>query len=218
MEVLNDNLLLRYKHMIERCDNPNNKSYSRYGGRGITVCDEWRKSYHSFEDWALSHGYKKELAIDRINNDGNYEPDNCRFVTPKENNQNRCTTRFYTVNGETKNLQQWCDTYGMKRGTVATRLEHGWPIEKALTEPLKDGSRDKTSLIGQKFGRLTVLAYAGDEYIGSDNNSRWICQCECGKRTIVGGNKLKSGHTQSCGCLVSEKAKNRMLTDNPMWK
>lgn len=210
-------LYSRYKHIKERCYNPNSKSYHRYGGRGIKMCDEWLNNYQLFEDWCLSNGFQEGLAIDRIDNDGNYSPDNCRFVTLKENNQKRNTTRWYTINGETKNLQQWCDHYGIKRGTVHTRLEHGWSIEDALTQPVSKG-RDKTSLIGKRFGKLVVLSYAGDEYIGKDNNSRWVCLCDCGNTSIVGGNKLKTGHTKSCGCEVSRKAKQRMLNDNPKKK
>ena len=94
--------------------------------------------------------------------------------------------------------------YNIKYYTVLCRLRAGWDFPKALlTPPIK---RDRTSLIGKRFGRLVVQAYAGDEYIGSDNNSRWICQCDCGNTTIVGQNKLKSGHTQSCGCLQKERA------------
>ena len=205
----------RYYHIKERCYNPNSKAYKRYGGRGIKMCDEWLNDYELFEKWALSHGYEQHLAIDRINNDGNYSPDNCRFVTPKENNQNRRTTRFYTINGVTKNLQQWCDTYHMQRYVVETRLKSGCDIETALTKPITKG-RDKTSLIGKRFGRLIVTGYAGDEYVRSNNESKWMCQCDCGNTAIVGRNKLQTGHTQSCGCLVSEKARTRMLNDNPM--
>lgn len=210
-------LYSRYKHIKERCYNPNSKSYHRYGGRGIKMCDEWLNDYQLFEDWCLSHGFQEGLAIDRIDNDGNYSPDNCRFVTLKENNQKRNTTRWYTINGKTKNLQQWCDYFGVKRGTVHTRLEHGWSIEDALTKPVSKG-RDRTSLIGKRFGKLVVLSYAGDEYIGKDCNSRWVCLCDCGNTSIVGGNKLKTGHTKSCGCEVSRKAKQRMLNDNPKKK
>lgn len=213
---MNKTLYRRYHHIKDRCYNPNSKSYHRYGGRGIKMCDEWLNSYESFEKWCLTHGYSPDLAIDRIDNDGDYAPDNCRFITLKENNQKRRTTRYYTINGETKNLQQWCDAYHINRGTVQTRLDNGWPIEKALSEPIKCRDRDKDSLIGKRFGMLTVVSYAGDEYIGKDHNSRWICKCDCGKQTIVGGNKLKSGHTKSCGCLVSEKARRRMVNNNPM--
>lgn len=212
---MNKTLRKRYNNIKDRCYNPKNKSYHRYGGRGINVCQEWLDDYNAFEIWALSNGFQENLAIDRIDNDGDYSPNNCRFVSLKENNQNRRTTTFYTINGETKNLQQWCDKYGLKRGTVVTRLQHGMPIEQALTKPVNSG-RNKTELIGKRFGRLLVLDYAGDEYIGKDNNSKWRCKCDCGNFVIVGSNKLKTGHTKSCGCLQSEIAKNRMEKDNPM--
>lgn len=212
---MNEKIFSRFRHMISRCYNPKDKSYDNYGGRGIEMCDEWRTNYQAFENWALSHGFREDLSIDRIDNDGNYEPNNCRFVTLKENNQNRRSSKFYTINGETKNLQQWCDYYGIKRGTVITRLEHNWSIEKALTQPLISNERDRISLIGKKFGRLRVLSYAGDEYIGSDNNSRWVCLCDCGNQTIVGSGKLKSGHTKSCGCLQREMLSDRLFKQNP---
>lgn len=74
--------------MLNRCNNPNNGRYKHYGGRGITVCGEWH-DFTAFRDWALSHGYREDLSIDRINNDGNYEPDNCRWATAKEQAQNK---------------------------------------------------------------------------------------------------------------------------------
>ena len=212
---MNKTLYRRYYHIKERCYNPNSKSYKRYGGRGIQMCDEWLNSYQAFEDWCLLNGFRKDLAIDRIDNDGNYAPDNCRFVTLKENNQKRGTTKWYTINGETKNLQQWCDLYEIKRGTVDTRLQNGWSIEDALTKPLISKERDRTSLIGKQFGSLCVESYAGDEAIKADNNSRWICKCNCGKTIITTSYRLKSGHTQSCGCLISKKARERMINNNP---
>lgn len=78
-----------YWGMRQRCYNPNQKHYNRYGGRGITVCDEWLNSYESFYKWAIDNGYSEGLTIDRINNDGNYEPGNCRWTTQKIQNQNK---------------------------------------------------------------------------------------------------------------------------------
>lgn len=215
---MNKTLYRRYAHIKERCYNPNSKSFYRYGGRGISICDEWLNNYQAFEDWALSHGFEEGLAIDRIDNDGDYSPENCRFVTLKENNQKRRTTTYYTIDGETKNLQQWCDFYKIKRCTVTERLSKGYNIEDALTIPVKSHERDRTGLIGKRFGRLLVVSYAGDEYIGLDHNSRWICQCDCGNTVMVGGNKLKNGHTVSCGCYQKEVASNRMSNNNPMKK
>jgi hypothetical protein len=75
--------------MIQRCENPRHVGWHRYGGRGISICPEWRSSRKAFFDWALANGYQHGLQIDRINNDGNYEPANCRFVTRSVNSQNR---------------------------------------------------------------------------------------------------------------------------------
>ena len=84
-----DELYSRWRSMKNRCRNEKHRAYRRYGGRGIKVCDEWARSFHEFKLWAISHGYRKDLEIDRIDNDGNYEPSNCRFVTRSENMRNR---------------------------------------------------------------------------------------------------------------------------------
>lgn len=76
-----------WRGMKERCRNPRGRDYCRYGGRGIIVCDEWNKDYIAFQEWALSHGYTSGLTIDRINNDGNYEPSNCQWITKSENTE-----------------------------------------------------------------------------------------------------------------------------------
>lgn len=78
-----------WQDMKTRCYNPKHESYKNYGGRGITVCEEWRKDFTAFYLWAIEHGYDKSLSIDRINNDGNYEPNNCRWATTKEQAKNK---------------------------------------------------------------------------------------------------------------------------------
>lgn len=206
-------LRTRYNHMKERCYNPNSKSYHRYGGRGIKVCDEWLNDFSAFESWALSHGYSPELKLDRVDNDGDYCPENCEFVTNKKNCQHKGNTRYYTLNGKTQNLAQWCEEMKIPYATVLTRLDkYGWDFERAITTP--PAKRDKTRLIGKKFGRLTVL-----EYVGNDGqNSIWRCRCDCGNEITLRDCKLVTGHTKSCGCLQREKAKKLMETNNPMKK
>ena len=92
--------------MIERCTNPNCDRYKDYGGRGIKICDEWLNDYDSFVDWSKMNGYKEGLSIDRIDNNGNYEPSNCRWITRKEQGRNTTRNRFITYNGETKTLSE----------------------------------------------------------------------------------------------------------------
>lgn len=145
-----------YKGMIRRCKNKNEKAYKNYGGRGI-IC-EW-ETYEDFEKWAIDNGYRKGLWIDRINNDGNYSPSNCRFCTPKEQQNNKRTNVFETINGETLTLQQWGDRYGIGRGTIDARHKsgltgkdlikpidksksHGKEIKRALREKKNDRKRD----------------------------------------------------------------------------
>ncbi len=187
-------------HMKERCYNKDVKGFENWGGRGITICDEWLNNSEAFVSWALANGYQRGLTIDRIDNDGNYCPENCQWVTIKENNQHRRSTRFFAINGETKNLQQWCDIYGLPRSMVEKRLSLGWDIEKALNTPKK--KRDTESLVGKKFGRLTVVRFVG---VGSGRKSRFECVCDCGNTVVVDRQKLLSGHTKSCGCIRQEK-------------
>lgn len=125
-----------WSHMCERCNNPNFVHFENYGGRGISVCREWAESYESFRNWALSNGYKDNLTLDRINNDGNYTPDNCRWVTPKEQANNRCSNRLLFFNGETHNIEGWCKITGLPRHIVDGRLARGWSVENTLTTPL----------------------------------------------------------------------------------
>lgn len=82
-------LYTTWRNMRVRCYDPKDKRYPLYGGRGIVVCDEWRSSFIAFHDWAMANGYREDLTIDRIDTDGNYEPNNCRFITRAENNKNR---------------------------------------------------------------------------------------------------------------------------------
>ena len=123
--------------MLQRCENPDNKSYKNYGFRGIKVCDEWHKLI-PFCDWALASGWQKGLQLDRINNDGNYEPGNCRWATSQENNRNRRGNRMITFAGKTQCLAAWADETGIKYQTLLDRVDrYRWPIERALTEPVK---------------------------------------------------------------------------------
>jgi hypothetical protein len=115
-----------WKGMKDRCFRKNNEYYKNYGGRGITVCREWLDSFEAFHKWAVSHGYADNLSIDRINNDGNYEPGNCRWATPKEQARNRSKNVYITIDGITKTISDWADEKGVKVGLISDRLKRGW--------------------------------------------------------------------------------------------
>ena len=133
-----------WRGLRQRCNNPKHASYHNYGGRGIKVCEEWDKSFQSFYDWSYANGYSTEnqkdeklkLTIDRIDNNGNYEPSNCRWVDRKTQTRNMRTTRFITFNGQNKSVSEWCEIYGIKLQTFNTRIRNGWSIEEALTKPI----------------------------------------------------------------------------------
>lgn len=124
-----------WQYIKRRCYNPNYKYYSYYGGRGITICDEWLSDFANFQTWALSNGYDDTLTLDRIDSNGNYEPNNCRWSTRKEQQNNRSTNLFFTIDGETKTLSQWCDIYNVPHERTRHRVKKGWDILDALTTP-----------------------------------------------------------------------------------
>jgi hypothetical protein len=122
--------------MRARCTNPAGPNYAKYGGRGISVCTRWMEDFvHFLGD--MGRAPTPQHSIERIDNDGNYEPDNCRWATAKEQANNRRSSRYLTFNGETATLSQWADRIGLSIGTLHARLTAGWPLERALTEPLR---------------------------------------------------------------------------------
>lgn len=127
---------ITWQSMLWRCYNKARNDYPRYGGRGVTVCDRWKESYDSFlSDMGIKpDGY----SLGRINNDGNYEPSNCRWETVLQQARNRCTSRLLTWNGITHNLSEWAERVGIDRSTIEKRLDdHGWSVEKALSTPVR---------------------------------------------------------------------------------
>lgn len=118
---MRDRLDIIHFNMIQRCTNPNSTYFPRYGGRGITVCHEWR-TRNNFKKWALSHGYRNDLTIDRIDNDKGYSPDNCRWVTPSQNCCNRSTTHFVTAFGKRQSLMEWSRELNISYNTLKKRV------------------------------------------------------------------------------------------------
>ena len=116
-----------------RCYNPNNRAYKRYGGRGITMCDEWRDSFAAFRDWAVANGYSDQLTCDRKDTNGSYTPDNCRWVTPKTQANNRRDNRLLTHDGQTHTISEWAELTGINKKTIYARIDrYGWDVKRTL--------------------------------------------------------------------------------------
>lgn len=124
--------------MNHRCYTKSDCNYYKYGARGITVCDEWRNDFKAFYDWSKSHGYKEGLSIDRIDNNGNYEPSNCRWVTRLVQANNTRRNQMITYLGKTQSLPDWCRELNLNYKTTRTRInDYKWTIERAFTTPTK---------------------------------------------------------------------------------
>ncbi len=126
-----------WKQMRQRCLNPNASAFGRYGGSGITVCDEWQ-DFEAFHKWAMSNGYKETLEIDRIDNSLGYCPANCRWATPKEQSNNRRNNHLLYHRGVTRTMSEWANELGFTRGTINSRINIlKWPTAKALSTPAR---------------------------------------------------------------------------------
>ena len=115
-----------------RCNNPNNKDYPDYGGRGIKVCQEWRTADNFFK-WAKESGYADDLSIDRIDNNKDYCPTNCRWMPMSKQQRNKRNNKLIEFNGETHCIAEWAEITGIASQTINSRLRYGWTIDEALT-------------------------------------------------------------------------------------
>ena len=131
-------LFKTWQDMKSRCLRNSNKDFLLYGGRGIEICDEWLE-FSNFMEWALKNGYTDKMEIDRINVNGNYNPDNCRFSTRKEQCNNKRNNKYLTFRGKTQSLKYWCEELSMSYTTVRARLNIlGWSVDRALSTPTKE--------------------------------------------------------------------------------
>lgn len=158
----------RWVKMLSRCEDIDYPYYKDYGGRGIKVCKEWH-DFDKFYKWCVSNGAESNLFLDRIDNNGNYEPSNCRFVTRKENNNNKSNNTYLIAFGEQKTLSQWADDKRcrVEYATLQKRLRLGWDPEEAISaKPLsKRHYRPKKGIKKYKaFGESkTLFQWAQDE-------------------------------------------------------
>lgn len=125
-----------WKSMRERCNNPNTNRHQAYHDKGVRVCNEW-DDFSKFREWSLENGYANTLSIDRINTSGDYEPSNCRWVTMKEQQNNRTTNVHITINDVTKTLTQWSEATGIKAATLWNRYKRG-DIGDRLIRPIEN--------------------------------------------------------------------------------
>jgi hypothetical protein len=124
-----------WANMIQRCHNSSSSAYDRYGGRGIQVCPQWRNSFDDFLEH-MGESPSKDHSIDRIDNNGNYEPGNCRWATRDEQMLNTRRNRRYEFSGKSLTIGEWSEVLGIDKGTLVSRLKLGWSVEKTLSTPL----------------------------------------------------------------------------------
>lgn len=126
-----------YHKIRDRCLNPNYPETRYYMGRGIKICEEWKNSFIAFKDWALANGYTAFKSIDRIDVNGDYSPENCRWATPKQQSRNRRSNINISINGETHCLFEWCEKLDLNYNAILARIERGWDPIKAIETPIK---------------------------------------------------------------------------------
>lgn len=142
-----------WRNIKYRCTSKTCKVYKHYGGRGITMCNEWKNDYNSFYEWAITNGYKRGLSIDRIDVNGNYEPSNCRWATQKQQSNNTRKNVYLNIDGEKLTITQLAEKKGIPLSTLYNRLSRGMNIEEALNT----GSR-RSKYITKKY------IYKGKEF------------------------------------------------------
>lgn len=141
----NTRLYYIWSCMKQRCYNKNHKQYKDYGQRGIKICNEWHE-FINFYNWAINTDYQDNLTIDRINNNGNYEPENCRWVNMKIQSNNRRSNHIIEYKNETHTLKEWCDILKLNYKTMQTRINSlKWGVEKAFETPINTKYRNKRS-------------------------------------------------------------------------
>lgn len=199
--------------MRTRCLNPNRSCFKNYGGRGIAICESW----NSFEAFFADMGVRPEgTSLDRINNDGNYEPGNCRWATAVEQGRNTRRANKASFGGENTSIPEIAEKIGISASTLQSRVtRHG--VDKAVavsiaspgllkerTSPdgiwAQDG--DDTPYIGSKWASLTVIRRTRSNARGRI----FLCECDCGELRETNLGFLVKGYTVSCGCTTRRKA------------
>lgn len=186
--LVNSRIYHEWNAMKARCLNENNKSYPRYGGRGITVCDEWKDNFEIFREWALKNGYSDDLTIERKDVNKGYSPENCCWIPAKEQAKNRRPTlRFTDENGVEQYVMDIAKNNGLSMKVVCSRLHKGWTLEKALNTPLIEQTIKKRvvqySMSGEYIKTYNSIGEA-NRITGVERSS--ISRCCCGNRNHAG--------------------------------
>jgi len=195
-----DRLYHVWESMKGRCYNTNNQKYARYGGRGITVCDEWLHDYSEFKQWAISNGYDEnadygECTIDRINVNKGYCPDNCRFVDIKTQSTNKEKTILLELDGEVKSACEWADEFRIKKVTLRARVAKGkWDADKAIKTPVAE--------LNKKY------SYKGEEYTLRELSERFDINIQTLRGRVYKGWSIEDAVTRPV------KSKNSPITIN----
>ena len=206
-----------YKGMKRRCYTTKDESVARnYKNRGIGICSEWLEIYINFKRWAINNGYKDNLSIDRINNDKGYSPDNCRWVTRRQQANNKRTNIYITINNVTHTMSEWCLINNVSVDAACKRIElYGWNPEKAVTTPIRQYEKygkysrkrivDERKLYGVKWRELKI------EYNGETHNAvEWSKITGIGDETIRW--RLKNGWSIEKALTRPVKALNGVNT------
>ncbi len=178
-----------YRCMKTRCYNPNDSSYKDYGGRGITICDEWNNDFLSFYEWSMKNGYAENLSIDRIDNDGNYEPSNCRWATSQMQADNKRNVIKFVLDGKERTLRELSEEYGVNYRTLHARIKRGMLIDEALKVGEYRANGYETAKIDLETGEVLAV-YESARKAAQENgmsNSSGIQLCCAGKAISSGG-------------------------------
>ena len=179
----------------QRCNNPNATGYKDYGGRGIKVCARWLESFENF--WAdMGPTWQEGYSIDRKKVDGDYEPDNCRWATAKQQQRNRRVCRYIETPEGRMTVTDAGERFGVPRRVIFSRLHQGWP-EHRLLEKVQEAV--PSDLMGRTFGKWEVTGLVSRHYRRNGGNL-WACRCVCGTDRSVLETSLVNGRSRSCGC------------------
>lgn len=199
-----------YLNMKARCYYKKGREYNNYGGRGITVCEEWLGNHgaENFINWAYMNGYNDNLTLDRIDVNKGYSPNNCRWITNQEQQNNRRNNHYITYKGRTQTLKQWSEEIGISSKSLEKRLRVWKDIDRAIETPIQKVFYN--DLRGMKFNRLTVLDFAEKpEHLKNCRQKFFLCRCDCGTLKVIRGTDIKKGTVKSCGCFQKERASRK---------